>query len=167
MSSPQLPDFFMQFQDIESILDDLRNSDKNVRAKATDQLIKTGTRAVPYLLPLLDDEDWVIRYRSLEALSGIRDTGTIDAIIKKTDDPKDHVRYMAAKALCAMNDERVINVLAKMLSDDHSYTRKIAAGGIAVSGDSSSETLLQNALIKETEPDVRACLEDALCRIKK
>ena len=101
----------MPIQEIEPILSDLRNLDKNVRAEATDRLIKSGTKAVPYLLPLLDDDDWIIRYRSLEALSGIRDTGTIEAIIKKTDDPKDHVRYMAAKALGFMDDERVIDEL--------------------------------------------------------
>lgn len=132
----------MPIQEIEPILSDLRNLDKNVRAEATDRLIKSGTKAVPYLLPLLDDDDWIIRYRSLEALSGIRDTGTIEAIIKKTDDPKDHVRYMAAKALGFMDDERVIDVLARMLSDDHSYTRKIAAEGLAR-------------------------LEDTLCKMKK
>lgn len=157
----------MSRHEIESMLSDLRNSDKNIRAEATKRLIQSGTDAVPFLTPLLDDEDWVIRYRALEALYGIRDVNTIDDVIRKTTDPKDHVRYMATKALGNMEDLRVVPVLARMLSDDHSYTRKIAAGGLARSGDASVLVLLQKALATETDPEVCACFEDALFQMKK
>ncbi|KAF5091844.1 HEAT repeat [anaerobic digester metagenome] len=157
----------MSVQNIESLLSLLHSPDKQIRADAVSGLIALGNEAVPYLLPLLEDEDWVIRYRALEALSGIRDTESIDSVIRTTADPKDHVRYMATKALGAMLDPRVVPVLIRMLSDDHSYTRKIAAGGLVRSGNVTVLPSLQKALESETDSEVRAFFEDALHQLQK
>ena len=157
----------MSSDEIELYLSGLHNPEKDVRAKSMEQLVKLGIKAVPQLLDLLTDDDWVIRYRAAEALGGIRDTATIDSLTRLTADQKDHVRYMATKALGQMQDQRVVPTLIRMLSDDHSYTRKIAAGGLGTAGDPVALISLQKAIECESDPDVREHLLNAVEAIKK
>jgi len=156
----------MTWKSLESAFSDLRSLDKDVRAVATCTLVGIGTPAIPALMKLLNDDEWVIRYRAAEALGGIRDTGTIDALILLTADQKDHVRYMATKALSQMQDSRVVPVLIRMLCDDHIYTRKIAAMGLLAAGDSTAYLSLQKAMECEPDPDVRTILQKAFSQTK-
>lgn len=156
----------MTWKLLESALSDLRNLDKDVRAVATCNLIGIGSSALPALMKLLSDDEWVIRYRAAEALGGIRDTRTIGALILLTTDQKDHVRYMATKALSQMQDPRMVPVLIRMLCDDHIYTRKIAAMGLAAAGDSAAFIPLQKAMGCEPDPDVRTILQKAFSQMK-
>lgn len=143
---------------LESALMDLHSPKKEVRARACATLITIGTDAVPALLGLLHDKDWVIRYRAAEALGGIGDTAAVEPLIECTTDEKDHVRYMAAKSLSRMQDPRIIPVLVRMLSDDHSYTRRIAAEGLGRSGRADVLPHLEHALLHETDPDVKQAI---------
>ncbi|NLV26481.1 MAG: HEAT repeat domain-containing protein [Methanomicrobiales archaeon] len=153
--------------DIEKNIAGLRNQNKEVRAISMENLAGLGRSVVPALLSLLDDDNWVIRYRASEALGIIQDESTIESLIRMTTDNKDHVRYMAVKALAGMQDLRVGPVLIRMLSDDHSYTRKIAAKGLANAGKPDAIEHLEKALDCESDPMVRLSFEDALNRLKK
>ena len=148
-------------------LSGLRSAEKEVRALSMENLVKTGTSAVSDLQTLLEDDNWVIRYRAAEALGGIGDIGSIDPLIRLTSDPKDHVRYMATKSLGRMQDPRVVPVLTRMLSDDHSYTRRIAADGLSMSGDNTIVDSLQEAMKHESDPDVLASLSAAIKKLEK
>ena len=159
--------FIMSHEEIELYLAGLRNPDKEVRANSVEQLVKSGSEAVPHVLNLLTDDNWIIRYRAAEALGGIRDVDTVDSLIQLTTDEKDHVRYMATKSLGYFHDPRIHPVLIMMLSDDHSYTRRIAAAGLVAEGDSTAYIPLQKALDGESDPDTRASLLDAIRQIKK
>lgn len=154
----------MANSEIEQYLLGLHDPDKKVRTQNMVNLIHSGVSAIPGLLSLIDDESWVIRYRVAEALGGIRDKGTTDSLIHLTFDEKDHVRYMATKSLGMFQESRLTPVLIRMLSDDHSYTRKIAANGLANTGDSSAVEALEKRLKNESDPDVRAALQNALVR---
>jgi HEAT repeat protein len=153
--------------DISACILSLRDNDKNVRAYNTQKLAEMGQEAVPYLLPLLSDPDWVIRYRASEALGLIQDPETIDPLIDLTTDEKDHVRYMAAKSLGWMEDPRVVPVLIRLLSDSHSYTRKIAASGLSKKRDLRALTPLKKAYESESDTLARENLNDAICRLEK
>ncbi len=154
--------FFMCSLTLESALADLHSPEKEVRARASATLITIGTAAIPALLGLLHDKDWVIRYRAVEALGGIGDTAAVEPLMQCTTDEKDHVRYMAAKSLARMEDPRIVPVLIRMLSDDHSYTRRIAAEGLSRLGNADALPHLESALLHETDPDVKQAIARAL-----
>jgi len=145
----------MQTPDLNGALTDLRSADKHVRARAVACLIQVGTSAIPPLLELLNDSDWVIRYRAAEALGGIGDIRTIDHLIARTMDENDHVRYMATKSLAKMQDPRIVPVLMKMLTDEHTYTRRIAAEGLRALGSENATLTLQEPREEQSDPDVQ------------
>jgi len=167
---PGQPDpinFLMSDNDISSCISSLWDKDKNVRALNMQKIADKGKTAVPSLLPLLSDPDWVIRYRASEALGLIKDPETISPLIDLTRDEKDHVRYMAAKSLGGMEDPRVVPVLIGLLSDSHSYTRKIAASGLIGKQDERALLPLKLAFESESDASTREILHDAICSIEK
>lgn len=153
--------------DIETYLIGLRSDSKEERAKFMKALVEAGSSAVPKLMYLLNDPDWVVRYRAAEALGGIGDTAAVDALIISTCDTKDHVRYMATKSLGSFSDTRIHPVLVRMLSDDHCYTRRMAASGLGLSGDISAVPALLEAIGTESDTDTRQAMESALADLKK
>jgi HEAT repeat protein len=157
--------FFMSSLELESALADLRSTNKEVRAHASASLSGMGKTAVPPLLTLLNDTNWVIRYRAAEALGAIGDVQVVESLIALTTDEKDHVRYMAAKSLGKMQDPRIPPILIGLLTDDHPYTRRIAAEGLARSGSDLAMTPLMQALEQEPDPDVKNAIRTALSQI--
>jgi len=153
--------------DIESYITGLRSDSKEEREESMKVLVETGSSALPELMHLLTDPDWIVRYRAAEALGGIGDKDAVDALIITTCDVKDHVRYMATKSLGTFRDTRIHPALVRMLSDDHCYTRRIAASGLIFAGDSSTIPALSEAIGKELDIETKLALESALTDLKK
>jgi HEAT repeat protein len=157
----------MSNNDISSCISSLWDKDKGVRAHNMQKLADKGKVAVPSLLPLLSDPDWVIRYRASEALGLIQDPETIGPLIDLTKDEKDHVRYMAAKSLGRIKDSRIVPVLIGLLSDSHLYTRKIAASGLAGMQDERALKPLKLAFESEIDEPTRDILSEAISSLEK
>ena len=153
--------------DIERYLSGLRDPVKEVRARSVENLVRLGEASIPPLLILLSDDDWKVRYRAAEALGMMHDPRALDPLIGLTNDEKDHVRYMATKSLSQIHGPRISPVLIRMLSDDHSYTRKAAAGGLARAAGPGVLESLQQALERESDPDVRSVMMNSVALIKK
>ncbi len=144
-----------------------RQPDKQKRAEATGTIACHGEAVVPDLIFLLDDEDWIIRYRAAETLGRIRSPVAVPDLLKTTSDPKDHVRYMAAKALGLIGDIRAGPAFLRLLTDDHPYSRGIAAEGIAGVGYIPALSSLQEACSREADAGIRRRMQDALVLLEK
>lgn len=152
---------------LESCLRGLRDPDKTVRTRNMEMLVAIGAPAVPSLILLLSDTDWVVRYRAAEALGLIRDPAAIGHLITLTGDPKDHVRYMAAKGLGGMEDAKIPDVLVRLLTDDHLYTRRVASAGIVACGDPTAVAALRSAMEGESDPETKEIFQKDLVELAK
>ena len=157
----------MHETDISICIEGLKDPDKNVRAHNMNRIADYGKPAIPSLVLLLKDPDWVVRYRACEALGLIQDPETLESLIEMTRDERDHVRYMATKSLVKMNDPRILPNLIGLLSDEHSYTRKIAASGLSNFQDNRALDPLQRALENEGDSSTRDALYEAILKLKK
>jgi HEAT repeat protein len=137
--------------EFESLIFGLRNSNKEFRAQCTAKMVIYGKEAVPRILPLLQDSDWIIRYRAAEALGQIHAPEAVPSLINTCSDQKDHVRYMAAKSLGLMRAPEANSILISLLTDEHPYTRGIAAEGLAAIGDITGKAGIEAALPYEQD----------------
>ncbi|WP_317137784.1 HEAT repeat domain-containing protein [Methanochimaera problematica] len=136
----------------------LYSTDKELRAKAMQSLVESGTTAVLPLMDLMNDENWIVRYRTVEALGLIGDERAVNSLTKMLNDEKDHVRYMAAKSLGFYKKPELSISLLPLLRDENEYVRRITAvslGNIGISK-SAAEALKKAA---KTETDERAKTE--------
>lgn len=145
----------------------LRDPDKIVRGQAAAALAALGEQAIPGLVPLLRDEDWIVRYRAVEAIGLMKDDRRAGLLIEALSDGKDHVRYMAAKGLSRLHTGAALEPLAGTLSDRNEYVRKMAARAVANIGGSKARDLLEQAFARETDPDVKAVIRDLIAGIKE
>jgi HEAT repeat protein len=147
---------------ISAYINGLHDPDKRIRKINMETLAGYGKRAVPDLLLLLHDPDWIIRYRAAEALGLIQDPNTIENLLDLT-----NVRYMAAKSLGRMKDPRITPVLIDLLNDSHPYTRKIAAKGLAEINDIRAIDPLKEALKSESDTVIRDFFIETISTLKK
>lgn len=140
----------------------LRAKKKEVRADAARALGVIGEPALPVLLLALQDPDWVVRYRAVEALGLIKGSRIDGLLLPVLDDPRDHVRYMAAKMLGVRRVPGAAKHLERLLGDENVYVRKSAAKALGEIAVPASRTALEVALHRETEEGVRTALYIAL-----
>lgn len=133
----------------------LRNPDKSFRAECIPRIVSFGDSAVEILIPLLQDNDWKVRYRAAEALGMIPGTHAVPFLIQACRDEKDHVRYMAAKSLGLLQASDAGSTLIKLLNDDHPYTRGIAVQGLAMIRIPGAQKAIETAITTEQDQDVR------------
>ncbi|HRX34476.1 MAG: HEAT repeat domain-containing protein [Methanoregulaceae archaeon] len=145
----------------------LRDPDKKVRGQAAAALAAIGDQAIPALVPLLRDDDWVVRYRAVEAIGLMKDDRRAGLLIEALSDAKDHVRYMAAKGLSRLHTGAALEPLAGTLSDSNEYVRKMAARAVAGIGGSEARDRLEKAFSKETDPGVKSAIMDLIAGIKE
>jgi hypothetical protein len=151
--------------EIQQLLADLHASRKEVRAEAARRLGMVGTRAVPFLLEALRDEDWVVRYRAAEALSLITDPQVDPALITALDDKRDHVRYMAAKGLGTRRTSAALVPLIRSLGDENEFVRMCVARALAMLGEPDAGKALQERIGAEPVKRVAEEMKRALLRL--
>ncbi len=115
---------------IPTLISAMRDPEKAVRGQAVQSLARIGKPAGRYVLPLLHDKDWRVRYRAAEALGLIGDPGAVNPLILTLPDERDHVRYMAAKSLGLIRDPSAREPLEKCLADDNPFVRSMAASAL-------------------------------------
>jgi HEAT repeat protein len=145
----------------------LRDPDKKVRGQAAAALAALDEQAIPALVPLLRDDDWIVRYRAVEAIGLMKDDRRAGLLIEALSDAKDHVRYMAAKGLSRLHTGAALEPLAGTLSDSNEYVRKMAARAVAGIGGSEARDLLEKASSKETDPGIKSAIRDLIAGIKE
>ena len=64
----------------------------------------------------VDDSDETVRYVAVQALGRLRDTTTVDLLIRKLDDRSTYVRQEAATALSLIGDRRAVEPLIDFLA---------------------------------------------------
>lgn len=132
----------------------LRNPSKDTRKRAAENLARLGSKSVLSLIPLLDDKDWIVRYRAAEALGMIADERSISPLLAGLRDEKDHVRYMSAKSLGEFGIPEIGIALIPLLKDENDYVRRITALSIKKSGSPTAIEEIRKALSREKDPAV-------------
>lgn len=144
----------------------LRDPDKTVRAQSAAALAALGEQALPGLVPLLHDDDWIVRYRAVEAIGLMKDDRRAGLLIDALSDEKDHVRYMAAKGLLHLHDRNALDPLSIALEDRNEFVRAMAAKALLGIGGRDVLDLLEQAYAKETDPKAKAAMSELIAKIK-
>jgi len=141
----------------------LRNSDKEVRARAMEALAAAVPASLPLLISLMDDEGWIVRYRAAEALGLAGAQGGVEVLRAHLTDSKDHVRYMAVKSLGLLHADVAAGGIAERLCEDENpYVRRMAVRTLTLLGGTGQEELFRRVLVSETDETVIAALNEAL-----
>ena len=157
---PEIIDY--ESDQITGLFSALRSPEKKVRGDAARQLGQTGPPAIPGLLEMLRDPDWVVRYRVVEALAMIPDPRVDPVLLASLEDRRDHVRYMSAKSLGIRKMKGALAPLISHLRDDNEFVRMQVARTIAVLGDSSAIPDLEKAMSDEQIGRVAAEMRKAI-----
>lgn len=144
----------------------LYNSDKTVRQNATKSLVECRQKSVLPLLNILDDPDWVVRYRAAEALGLIKDARAVNPLTRKLKDPKDHVRYMAAKGLGFFQDKELSFSLIPLLRDENEYVRRITAVSLGNMGGNIAYKYLIKSVETEQNTKTKEAMAEAIQKLK-
>jgi FOG: HEAT repeat len=152
---------------IGELLAELQASQKEIRAEAARKLGQSGARAVPGLLKALQNANWVVRYRAVEALTAIADPRVDTALIKSLNDKRDHVRYMAAKGLGFRNVPAASTPLLGALQDENEFVRICVARSLAQGRYPGALAALQEAIRNETIPRVAEEMGKARDRLQE
>jgi len=145
----------------------LNAKEKGIRAEAARSLGALGEPALPVLIVALQNPDWVVRYRAVEALGRIPGSRIDDLLIHALDDPRDHVRYMAAKVLGNRRVSRSATYLELRLKDENEYVRKSVARALGEIAVPTSRPALESALRTEFSEGVRQALHTALIALQE
>jgi HEAT repeat protein len=165
-TSPQKPERKLpEDEEIPALLVDLHASRKEVRAEAARRLGQAGTPALSGLCQALQDVNWVVRYRAVEALSAIPDPTVDLVLITALGDERDHVRYMAAKGLGIRKVQAALVPLIRTLGDENEFVRISAARALALLGNPGSIPALRERVELEPVERVKEEMKKALDQI--
>jgi len=105
----------------DRIYAELNNLDRDVKVRAINNLaFVQDERAVDHLLPLLEDQDFIVRYNAAMALGEIRDARAVPSLIQALEDDDRLVRSFVADALALIGDSRAVEPLIKHIPDNDS-----------------------------------------------
>ncbi len=146
---------------IDQFLDDLRDSNEDVRMAAAAALGQVGARAVEPLVGALADSSEPVREAAISALIEIGAPGT-KALVAGLADPDRHVRWRAANALGRIGDPKAAKSLTSALDDSDQYVREAAASALtAIDGPERARPAtppLAGATSRSKKPAVSAAL---------
>jgi HEAT repeat protein len=152
---------------VENLIGAFYDTEKAVRARAVDGLVKIGSAAVNPLISVLQVDEWIVRYRAAEALGRIGDIRAHEPLIRALSDRKDHVRYMAAKGLGNIADDRSTEPLINVLRDENEYVRRSAVKALGKIGNKKAYDALLSALNNEDCTDLKDVIRKTLEIISK
>jgi HEAT repeat protein len=112
---------------VVELIGQLGDKEPFVRDPIVARLVQIGPPAVPILLKVIEDEDWVIRQGASQALGKIGDPQAVEPLIHALGDKNQWIRQYAAEALGLIGDKRAVEPLVEALKDDNPNVRKVAA----------------------------------------
>jgi 3',5'-cyclic AMP phosphodiesterase CpdA len=101
---------------------------------------------IPVLVKVLEDPDFSVRGRTVEALGKIGSAAVIPVLVKALEDPDDYVRWSAVDTLGKIGSDAVIPGLVKALEDPRYYVRWRAAEALGKIGSAAGIPGLVKAL---------------------
>lgn len=104
-----------------------RDADTKDRSAVVEDLVRTGTPAVPALVSALKDGDASAREHAALALGEIEDRRVVAPLIEALKDPNSTVRARAAMALAKIRDPRAVPSLVRLLGDVKSSDAAISS----------------------------------------
>ena len=141
----------------------LRSSDKTTRARAMEALAAAAPASLPLLVHLMEDGDWVVRYRAAEALGRAGEGSAAGVLRAHLTDSKDHVRYMAVKSLGLLHgDVAAAGIAERLCEDETPYVRRMAVRTLARMNAADCTDLFRRVRMSETDETVTAALDEAL-----
>jgi HEAT repeat protein len=107
------------------LVDMLKNDpNANVKASAAKALgVLNYREAIPELIDALKDDEWVC-FAAIEALTALRDEGSIDNITTLLNSPSEVIRFAAIEALGKLGSPRVQHSLIKHIARTSGFERK-------------------------------------------
>jgi HEAT repeat protein len=141
----------------------LRTSDKTTRGYAMHALAAATPASLPVLIPLMEDGDWVVRYRAAEALGLAGEESAVGVLRVHLTDSKDHVRYMAVKSLGLLHGDVAAEEIAERLcKDENPYVRRMAVRTLARMDAPGCKDLFRRVRMSERDETVTVTLDEAL-----
>ncbi|MFH1620147.1 MAG: HEAT repeat domain-containing protein [bacterium] len=111
--------------DIQALVDNLKNENWQVRRKAAFELEKIhDKRTVGLLIGALQDEDDRVCETAALVLGWIGDRRAFQPLVEALEDFSPYVRSSAAKGLGYLRDKRAVKPLKKALNDENDAVRK-------------------------------------------
>ncbi len=155
------PEDVASLTDVDSLIEELKDEDKDVRVSAADALggIGPGAKAaVPHLIEALKDENWNVRTTVAYALGRIGPDikAAVPHLIEALKDEDRLVRVGVAEALVHIGSDaraEAINSLIEALKDENENVHQLAANDLG-----RIATVLQNRKATTAIPDLEMAL---------
>ena len=168
-------DYLERENDVEGLIQGLKNQDYLIRREAARALKELGDkRAVESLIESLEYQSWQdnyiilssVRENSADALGRIGDKKALNPLIlAMNEDPDKEVRWKAASALGKLGDSKAVKPLMEAIYDKDWNVRRQAANSLGDIGDQNAVPHLIKAL-KDSEWNVRKYAAIALGKMK-
>jgi len=140
---------------------------KDVAAWAARTLgVLQAKSALPLLLQTAEDpKDFFLRLMSLQALVTWKAPEAYPVMVRRLEDPLPEMRAMALTGIAVLHDPRGVEPVLAVLSDSNAEVRATAVATLTVLGDPKVRPQLEALQEKESDPNVRYVLENALAKI--
>lgn len=152
-------------KNLKELVAELSSKNPRVRWEAAEQLGLMGdTRAVPYLIKVLTDDDWHVRRRAADALGIIPNKKSVPFLVKLLDDEHFFVRKSAVTVLGKLRQPNTYKHIVKKLVDWDENVRLSAIDAIGNLGEAQGiEPLLP--LLETDDADTRVHSSYALSKL--
>ena len=121
---------------------------------------------MPHLIPLLEDEEFMIPGTAAWALGIIKDDSALDPLITLlSEDNDEYTRCMAVRAIGGIGDASNVEILAPLLEDESYNIRECVVWAMSDIGDERAIKIL-TLLLENNEFD-RDTIANALARIEE
>ncbi|MBI4826543.1 MAG: HEAT repeat domain-containing protein [Nitrospirae bacterium] len=150
---------------IKPLIKALRNKSEVLQNHVIFALTDIGDAADDDLIPLLNDDDWVVRKNAARFLYHSENDRALDALIKASNDKNPNVLISIAIALGEFRDSRAVETLIIMLKNDDREVRRRAAFGLGMIQDTRAIKPL-TGLLEDPEWSVREGAVEALGMMK-
>ena len=138
---------------VEAVLSLVKDQDEFIRRCAIEILITTrtqegGAAVLPSLLEALDDGDWWVKERAIDALAGLGDKRAVLPLLRVMEqDVK--AAPAAVRALAALGDPQAIVPLLAHLRSQERAVKTEAIRALAPLADEAHAEMIQRALVEE------------------
>jgi len=146
----------------------LDSKDQSMRLDGINLLAQTGDiQAAGILVKYINDNDEAIAIDSLKALVNLKQSDTLDAIIKLLDTPRPILRQWAVWGTGEFRDKKATDGLLKLLSHKDPGTRATAAYALGNIGDKKAIPSLIQVIIEDGDTDVRKNAAESTLQLKE
>ena len=146
----------------------LDSKDQSMRLDGINLLIQTeDPQAASILVNYINDADEAIAVDSLKAVVGMKQSNTLEAIIKLLDTPRPILRQWAVWGTGEFRDKRATDALLNLLNHKDPGTRATAAYALGNIGDKKALSSLVQVIIEDSDTDVRKNAAESVLQLKE